>query len=218
MTPATATQSGHEDSIDHLKEEFRLAVGYLSSDPELQRDVTTWLQRADQLPATTLLEYIERELSDLRRRDDPTDGDGDTAAESVAQYDMRRSGEDGAEEFPDACKGCPHYGTRCPVFSSPTEADRRNQFQRTLVDASSARVKQRYRTFATENECHRIPAFIRDYETRFEDLTDDGWELLKRVNKSVNVGFTDEQADGARTVANADSKPQATPDGGAVDG
>ncbi|MFC4553551.1 MULTISPECIES: hypothetical protein [Halorussus] len=180
----TVRQQTRQQSIDYLQNEFRLSLGYVT-DAELKSDIIDWMTRSDQLPESTVLDYIERRLSDLRSRDDGT---------HVSQFDMYRSGDDGTAEFPDACQGCTHYGTRCPVFCGTTQQSQREQLQDELVDEPPARVKNQYRSFAQRNDCHRIPAFIAEYEDRYKDLTREGWELYRRLD--TDVGHTDEQLEG----------------------
>jgi len=194
--PRQSEESRQSKGLDWLYDDLYRSLRYVEDDA-LARRINDWLMQVEQLPETDPLNYIERRLSQLRQRDS-ADGDGDRA---VGQYDMYRSGDDGEAEFPDACEGCPHHGVACPVFTSNVERDRRERMQRDLDNASPTRVKNAYRQFAEDNDCHRIPAFIEAYDGQHADLLKDGRTLY--IKKQVETGRIDEASEAARIADDA---------------
>lgn len=190
------TQRQHRrDSIKWLSEELRDAVFYVE-DPELKQRVVAWLKRASRLPVGDMMDLIENHLTRLRRiRSDESDNGYD-------EYAMRRLEDDGEDDFPDSCKGCEHYGTRCPIFVDPVERHRRTRLQDEYANKSATEMRQAYRRYAEANGCHQIPAALTDWEDDYQELITEGWELYEAID--VDVGFTDEADEAAQELAEAE--------------
>ena len=190
----TPTESHRSQGIEWLYSHFQTSLNYIRDD-ETKAEVNDWLSRVDQLPATNVLDHIERHLSDVRKIDDDKPG----------QYAMYREAQDGEAEFPESCADCEHYGVACPIFTGLTERDRRERLQRSLEDASETRIKTEYRRLAEDTGCHQITDAIANYEDRYKTLLCEGRELYAQTD--IDVGRTDEQAEGARLASQAEGEP-----------
>ncbi|MWG36231.1 hypothetical protein [Halomarina oriensis] len=193
MFQHSSSQSGapaRTRGIHRIAEHLHDNLLYVS-DANLKREAMAWLETVDSLQSSDRLAHIERELADLRLKD----------GDEVGEYDMRRptkaGRDDGESFFPDACQGCPHYGTRCPVFIDPDEREARKRLQDTLRerDAEPVEVQQRYERFAAANNCHQIRQFVNDGPD-YSELATTGWELYRRINADVTsaVASADEAA------------------------
>ncbi len=186
------TQQQHRpDTISWLSEELRIRVTYIS-DFGLQQEVVSWLRDAATAPSRDVMDHVETHLSAVRLNDDDDD--------HPSQHPMRRLEADGEADFPNACHGCPHFGTRCPVFIDPDERRRRHQLQDELANASTSRVQQAYRRYAEQNDCHQITAALTEWSDGHEQTLIDGLDLYDRVLQETDVGQIDEQAEAQQVV------------------
>lgn len=182
-------RDGRVDSLHRLRSKLHIREPYIENE-ELRRAIMTWLQEVDKFSSGDLLDHIESHLSSIRRREVETDEEHTR----VEQYPMRRPHDSGMTDrerhFPDSCKGCPHYGTRCPVFTDPTVQRQRERLQNELRDAGHTQTLQEYDRFAEDHQCHQIVAAIQEFE-EIGELLDVGWELYMEVEQLVDVGPVD---------------------------
>lgn len=137
-------------------------------DDELREAVTEWLLRAQDVPAADTDDYVSSKLARLRR--------------DHAMYVQPGHG-DAEEAFPDACKGCPHYGTACPIVTDNTQITRR---ERIMDEATSAKdLRNSLRDYAIDNHCSVLLDVIRDLSEHHEPLLKRGQALLMAVEESV---------------------------------
>jgi len=106
-------------------------------------------QQSLQVPASTVSDYIDHQLSEMEAE--------------YRMYDHDRV-ENGEDAFPDACEGCPHYGGGCPIITwrSPQE-----ELDRIAESATDGTTFKEIRGLATLHDCHRIPTWITQWETRY---------------------------------------------------
>lgn len=180
------------DSLDWLSEELREEVRF-SDDADLKADIYDWLQAVTELPSGDVLDVVDQHLTKARHIEGETEG--------LGEYPMRRLDGDGTENFPDSCSGCPHYGTRCPVFVDPVERSQREQLQDKFADASTSAKRRAYRQYAEDVGCHQITGALKDHVEQFTDLQQRGIDLYRRADSTV--GFTDEAEEAARLEAEA---------------
>jgi hypothetical protein len=191
MTSQTQQQPPRFGSIAWLQEELAAEVRFVD-DPSLTRRIYQWLRDARELPGGDMVSIVDHHLTQLRRIDD----DGETG---MAEYPMRRLDGDGNGDFPDACKGCEHYGTRCPVFIDPVERQRREELEREYADATMAQTKRAYRRYAESIGCHQITQALADRAEEYDDLWNRGMDLYEESD--VEIGHTDESDEAARIEA-----------------
>lgn len=191
MTSQTQQQPPRFGSIHWLQEELAAEVRFVD-DPDLTKRIYQWLRDARDLPGGDMVSIVDHHLTTLRRIDD----DG---AAGMAEYPMRRTDADGSDDFPDACKGCDHYGTRCPVFVDPVERQRREEIEREYADADMSQTKRAYRRFAESIGCHQITQALADRAEEYDDLWNEGMDLYEESD--VEIGHTDESDEAARIEA-----------------
>jgi len=138
-------------------------VYMLVQDRALEAEIEDWMERADDAPASSLLDHVESTLSRF-----------DT------QHAMYRRTADGSGHFPDACKGCEHYGVACPLFTERGERLERERLQNDLATASEDEVKQQLRQLAGRVGCQVIVETVEEWEASYETLVSDGRELVER--------------------------------------
>ncbi|QCC57201.1 hypothetical protein [Natrinema thermotolerans] len=160
-----ATDDAHQrrKRIDRLYEHFEDVVG-LISEADLQDDVLDWMDDADELPATSLLTQIETLLADFE-----------------TENEMYATAVNGAEDFPDECSDCEHYGVACPVLTNRYEEIERKRLRDRLRDASEDETKRELRRYAGRNGCVAMLAEIEEWETDYSDLLERGRKLRRET-------------------------------------
>lgn len=191
--PETTQRQHRQGSIEWLSEELRDAVFYVD-DPDLKQRMVDWLKRASQIPEGDMMDLVENRLTRIRQVSDEDD--------DFDEFPMRRLEEDGDGDFPDSCKGCDHYGSRCPIFVDPVERRRRKKIQQSADGKSASEIRQDYRRYAEANGCHQIPAAITEWEDDHQELVKEGWELYESIN--ADIGYTDEVDEAAKEIAEAE--------------
>jgi len=156
--PETARRRANR--IDEIYGYLNDVVEYVD-DHALQDDILDWMEAADDVPASSLLDHIEGVLADF------------------VEYQMYRRHGDGREDFPEACEGCRHYRTACPLFTQRRVKIERARLQDELVDAGEEEVKQKLRQLAGEVGCHVIKDEIARWDEEFADLLTEG-QVLRR--------------------------------------
>lgn len=154
--------------ITEIRLELRSAIWYLE-DAELRATVREWIDESyDKDAADSADEYVENQLDAM-----------------LSEHPMSHvaSHRDGKSCFPDACAGCDHYGSACPVLLDNTEIDWRER----LLDQAETEheAKRIYRRQAVDVGCHRIPQFISEWENGQGDFLKAGQKLLNQVQESV---------------------------------
>ena len=156
-----------EQNLSWLRDTLRTRVPHLRDDALKQRTVE-WIQRSLSLPAGDVADYIEAELADL---------------ESEFKMHDNDSVDDAEDAFPDACEGCPHYGGGCPVVTQRAPSD---ELDRLASEAETELTfKRGVRQLANLHECHLLPEWITDWETRHEGLIKEGWNLYGEIEVDV---------------------------------
>lgn len=148
--------------IDHIYQYLDDVVEYVS-DPELQEEILDWMEEADEVPASTLLDHVEGVLAEF------------------VQYPMYRKHGDGSDDFPDNCQGCEHYREACPLFTQRRKRKKRERLQDELVGATEDEVKQKLRQLAGRVDCHVITDEIETWETEFSKLLSRGQDLRRQT-------------------------------------
>lgn len=178
-------------SIDWLQEELAIEVRFID-DRDLSERIHDWLEKTNELPANDIIGIVDEHLSNVRQ--DP-DGDG------LAEFAMRRLDGDGRENFPDSCKGCDHYGTRCPVFVDPVEKRRRQMLEAEHNDSDMATTRRAARRYGESVGCHQITGAISQHFEQYQHLRKEGLQLYRESD--VTIGHTDEADEVARAEAEA---------------
>lgn len=175
-TPETDVEamSRQRQNLDYVRQEL---IEYRPDivDADLRTRVTRFLAESTDLPPASAREYISKELHDIR--------------ETNAM--RRRTGvTDPEDEFPDRCKGCEHYGVRCPVLTKTSEIDRRKRIFRETDGPQELRRK--LRDYAIDNDCHVIKDSIDAIVDEHEPIAAEGQLLLMLVEERLHFGETDE--------------------------
>jgi len=108
-------------------------------------------QQSLQVPASTVSDYIDHQLSEMEAE--------------YRMYDHDRV-ENGEDAFPDACEGCPHYGGGLSDYYVALAT--RGAGSNRRVGHGRHDVQKEIRGLATLHDCHRIPTWITQWETRYE--------------------------------------------------
>ena len=163
--------SGLEDNLDWLRTTLQRRVKHIQDD-DLKRKAVRWIQQSLQVPASTVSDYVDHQLSEM-------------------EADHRMYNHDGVENaedaFPDACEGCPHYGGGCPIVTQRSPQAELDRIAESATDGAA--FKREIRSLATLHDCHRIPEWITQWETRYEGLVEEGWDIYLSIE--VDVGMMD---------------------------
>jgi len=163
--------SGLEDNLDWLRTTLQRRVKHIQDD-DLKRKDVRWIQQSLQVPASTVSDYVDHQLSEME------------ADHRMYNHDRVENGEDA---FPDACEGCPHYGGGCPIVTQRSPQEELDRIAESVTDGAA--FKREIRSLATLHDCHRIPAWITQWETRYEGLVEEGWDIYLSIE--VDVGMMD---------------------------
>lgn len=178
------------DSLSWLSGELRDEVPFVDG-PELKAQIFDWLRDVGELPGGDVLEIVDHHLTQVRQKPDDVQG--------LGEFAMRRVDGGGEENFPDGCKGCEHYGTRCPVFVDPLEQDRREQLQKEYADADTSAKRRAYRRYGETVGCHQITGALADHVESYQQLQERGLDLMEATDTAI--GFTGADDDAAREEA-----------------
>jgi hypothetical protein len=186
MLPATDQRDASPGSFDWLTEELS-AEAPLIKDEQLRTRVFEWLREVAKLPGGDMLDIVDQQLTEIRQKPDDDQG--------LGEFAMRRVEGDGEANFPDSCKGCEHYGTRCPVFVDPLEQQRRDQLQTEYADANTSEKRRAYRRYGETVGCHQITGALADYTETYQELRTEGLNLLEEVQQQKGFAVESEQPD-----------------------
>jgi len=117
------------------------------------------------------LDYIDHQLSEMEAE--------------YRMYDHDRV-ENGEDAFPDACEGCPHYGGAVRLLRGARH--KRSWIESPSRPRTARRSKEKF-GLATLHDCHRIPTWITQWETRYEGLVEEGWDIYLSIE--IDVGLMD---------------------------
>jgi len=187
MRHATDDAQQRRKRIDRLYEHFEDVVG-LISEGDLQDDVLDWMDDADELPATSLLTQIETLLADFE-----------------TENEMYATDVNGAENFPDDCSDCEHYGIECPVLANRYERIEREQLHERLRDASEDETKRELRRYAGRNGCVAMLDEIEEWGADYRDLLERGRELRRETFHYLRPAEEYEYAEESVGEATADA-------------
>lgn len=146
------------------------------TDSDLRRWVTRFLADSTDLPPASAQEHISQVLHEIR--------------ESNAMF--RETGMKNPEDaFPDKCRGCEHYGSRCPVLAENRGIKHRKRIFKETNDPSELR--RRLREYAIEHGCHVIKDAIDELVEDHEPMLAEGQLLLMLVEEKLYFGDSDEE-------------------------
>jgi len=165
------SSSGLESNLEWLRKTLQRRVKHIQDD-ELKRRAVRWIQQSLQVPASTVSDYIDHQLSEMEAE--------------YRMYDHDRV-ENGEDAFPDACEGCPHYGGGCPIITWRSPQEELDRIAESATDGTT--FKREIRGLATLHDCHRIPTWITQWETRYEGLVEEGWDIYLSIE--IDVGLMD---------------------------
>lgn len=175
--------------LAEIRRDLREMRWYIEDD-ELRERVSDWIHNShDKGDADTAQEFVEQALNAL------------LANNEMYHAPQLGRGQDG---FPDACEGCRHYGSACPVLLDDIEVRWR---ERKLEEASSEQEARRiYQQQAIDVSCQRIPELLEEWDNRHAEFIREGQQLLSDVEDHLR------EEDGPSTSTEAET---ALPDGGA---
>jgi len=170
------SSSGLESNLEWLRKTLQRRVKHIQDD-ELKRRAVRWIQQSLQVPASTVSDYIDHQLSEMEAE--------------YRMYDHDRV-ENGEDAFPDACEGCPHYGGAVrPIITWRSPQEELYRIAESATDGTT--FKREIRGLATLHDCHRIPTWITQWETRYEGLVEEGWDIYLSIE--IDVGLMDSPAE-----------------------
>lgn len=145
-------------------------------DDTLRERITEWLAAGTDRTPASAQEHLSQTLHSIR--------------DDNAMY--RETGMTNAEDaFPDRCRGCPHYGTRCPVLTKTSAIKHRERIFQETDDPAERRRK--LREYAIEHNCHVIKEAIDELAEDHEPLLAEGQLLLMLVEEELLHNETDEE-------------------------
>lgn len=159
-------------------------------DDDLRAWVTRFLMDSTDLPPSSAREHISQTLHEINERHAMFREPGMTNAEDA---------------FPDRCKDCQHYGSRCPVLTENRTIKRRKRIFRETSDPSELR--RRLREYSIDHGCHVIKDAIDELTEEHEPMLAEGQLLLMLVEETLYYG--DEHAELIRTLTNRVQQLQA---------
>lgn len=164
------TLSRSRQSLSYIRQEI-LEYRPDIVDDDLRAWVTRFLTDSTDLPPSSAREHLSQTLHEIN--------------ESHAMY--REPGMTNAEDaFPDSCKGCEHYGTRCPVLTENRTIKHRKRIFRETSDPTELR--RRLREYAIDHGCHVIKHAIDELTEEHEPMLAEGQTLLMLVEETLHYG------------------------------
>jgi len=134
------SSSGLESNLEWLRKTLQRRAKHIQDD-ELKRRAVRWIQQSLQVPASTVSDYIDHQLSEMEAE--------------YRMYDHDRV-ENGEDAFPDACEGCPHYGGAVRLLRGARH--KRSWIESPSRPRTARRSKEK---FAGSPPCTTVTAFRR---------------------------------------------------------
>lgn len=147
-------------------------------DDELRAEVSSILVELNRLTAASTEDHIMNVLASIK-----------------VNHPMYRTEkhQDGTTAFPDKCRGCEHYGVRCPVIKDRGQRRRR---ERIMSDSSSEdELRRRLRDYAIDNDCRVIIESLEEVGETITPLLRRASLLLMAVEERVLYRNAEAQAD-----------------------
>jgi hypothetical protein len=176
----------HGDSTDQpdTREELRRVRQELTElrpdilDDELRGEVTSVLVELNQLTSASTEDHIMNVLASLK-----------------VNHPMYRTEkhQDGTTAFPDKCRGCEHYGVRCPVIKDRGQRRRRERIM--SESGSEDELRRRLRDYAIDNDCRVIIESLEEVGETMTPLLRRASLLLMAVEERVLFTDAEEHAD-----------------------
>lgn len=149
-TSSDADASERPEFLDELERKIADYRQDLANYPLLRAVATWWLLRKQDVPASSAAEAVERRLHEVRAGNDMYNG---------------------AEEFPDDCEGCPHFGVACPVITDPVQI---NRLDSVLSEPNPDTLRRELRTLARDNDCQVLLKLLNKIDREYGPLMTDG--------------------------------------------
>lgn len=182
----SSSNSEQSEQLDSIKRKLLDYRQDLHAYPLLRAVVTWWLLRAQDVPASSAAEAVEKRLHDVRAGNQMYNG---------------------PEEFPDTCKRgpngseCPHYGTACPVI---TDLSQQRRLEEILSIDNPDDLRRSLRTFARDNECHVLLDVLDSVSREYGPLLTDG--LIITILCQERLLFEEDMAE--QMLSAIDSLPE----------
>jgi hypothetical protein len=164
--------------IDRIYEHLDDTLALVTDDDDLQDDILNWMEDADDVPASSVLERVESKL-----------------AEFETKHEMYAVDVDGERNFPDDCEDCEHYGIACPALTKRSERVERERLKEDLRGASEEKVKQELRRYGGRLGCVVIIDLINEWEDDFEGLLERGQKYRRQTIHHIRSADDSARAD-----------------------
>jgi len=174
--------------IDRIYEHLDDALA-LVTDHELQDNILDWMEDADDVPASSVLERVESKL-----------------AEFETKHEMYAVDVDGERNFPDDCEDCEHYGIACPALTKRSERVERERLKEDLRGESEEKVKQELRRYGGRLGCVVIIDLIDEWEDDFEGLLERCQKYRRQTIHHIRPADDEARADAELGEAVADGQ------------
>lgn len=138
-------------------------------DEDLRHRVDAWIKKSWDTNADTAAEYVESRLNGL-----------------LEEYPMYAGPdvEDG-QAFPDACNGCPHKGSRCPLLMGAKAGARERLIEQADTEADVRRV---YEQQSRDTGCRVVPRALGEWDNHHSEFIQEGDELLQEIADQALAG------------------------------
>lgn len=198
MNKTHANGERRRSELSELRRELRDKQSYLSDDSErLWADISRWLLESYDIPVGSLRTMVRGELAELQ--EDP----------QHKLYD-HPDVDDGEAAFPDACKGCPHYGVQCPVLARHVS---KQTLERIFDEAEDDdELQGRLSSFAAKHHCHVIQTTISEWEDGYAAFLSEGEMLRMRLNADIKgIDLEELGPDIGRALSDDEDAPSDSP-------
>jgi hypothetical protein len=169
--------NSHRAQLTYIQGELTRYTADIVHD-DLRRAVQRWLVRVDEHAGgvSNARDAVTQRLGELKRGHQMYRPAGAASA---------------AAEFPDDCKGCPHYDDACPVLTDDLEISRRERIMREADDDEELR--RGLREYAMDHNCHVILEELSAWRETLGPLLAEGRILLFAVEGHLLHGDSDER-------------------------
>jgi len=165
------SSSGLESNLEWLRKTLQRRAKHIQDD-ELKRRAVRWIQQSLQVPASTVSDYIDHQLSEMEAE--------------YRMYDHDRVGER-RRRVSRRLRGLSALRRGCPIITWRSPQEELDRIAESATDGTT--FKREIRGLATLHDCHRIPTWITQWETRYEGLVEEGWDIYPSIE--IDVGLMD---------------------------
>lgn len=174
---STADITRRRTELSEIRSDLRENHAYLNDeDNTLWKAIAVWLQLSHDRPVGSVRTLVQTSFMALTDNPD------------IRMFD-HEGVDEGEDGFPDACKGCPHYGVQCPILARHAGKKRLDRILSADVDDET--VQRDLSELASDKHCHVLKSILDSWGDGYRQFVRLGEVLRTLASASVRDEYND---------------------------